>query len=83
MSANVSSRITLDHEIKVARMHIAADGRVRSHDLFMFRLARLLVFDVEVRCEGDVLADGQAEDAVLRGQLEAVDCGVVGCDCLF
>lgn len=64
-------------------MDIAADGRVGAHDLLPLRLAALLIFDVKVGGERDVLADGQAEDAVLAGQFEAVDGGVVRGDGLL
>ena len=78
MSADVAGWVGFDHQIEVAGVHIAGDGRIRPHDLFsLLDLAGLLVCDVEVGGERDVLADGQSEDAVGRGQVEPIDCCVV------
>jgi hypothetical protein len=63
-------------------VYIAADGRVGSHNFLALRLVGLWVCHVEVGGEGNVLANGQSEDRLFRGQLEAVDGRVVGRLCL-
>ena len=52
----------LDDEIEVAEVVVAAGGGVAAHDVLAVDLSR----------DGDVLADGQAEDVFGVGQLEAV-----------
>lgn len=64
---DVALRVGLDKEIKVAGLVVAGDGGIRADDLLgcAIRLGQ--------RCaNGDVLADGKAEDRVAGGQLEAV-----------
>jgi len=54
---------------------VRGGGGVRAHNLLR------LAFDVGG--EGNVLADGKAENVTLLGELEAVDCCVVGEDRLL
>jgi hypothetical protein len=78
MPAYVAGGVGFDHEVEVARVHVGGDGGVGADDFFSFGDgAGFGVGDVEVGGEGDVLADGQAEDVGGRGQGEAVDGGVV------
>lgn len=68
--ADVALRVRLDEQVKVARLVVAADGRVGAHD------RRDLVVGVgQVRADGDVLANGQAENAGRARKLEAVAVG--------
>lgn len=83
MTADVAGWVAFDHQVEVAWVHIAAYWGVGADDLLVFRFTCFLVFDVELGGEGDVLADWEAEDAVLGWEFETVDCGVVGCHCLF
>ena len=64
---DVSLRVGLDEEVEVAGLVVAGDRSVGSYDL--------LGGPVGLRAgsaDGDVLADGEAEDGVWRGELEAV-----------
>lgn len=83
VTADVSGGVALDEQVEVARVYIGGDGSVGAHNLLVGDGLGLGVLDVEVGGDGDVLADGQAEDAVGSGQGEAVDSGVVGEDGLF
>lgn len=78
MAGDISLRVALDEEVEVSRVHIAADGGVRSHDFLVLGLVGLGVCHVKVGGEGNVLANGKAEDGLFCGKLEAVDGGVVG-----
>lgn len=51
----------------MARLLVAADGRIRPHDLLVAAVGL-----VEDRADGDVLPDGEAEDVGRAGQGEAV-----------
>jgi len=64
----------------VARFPIRGYGGVGADDLFGFRGAGFGVCDGEGGGEGDVLADGEAEDGCGGGECEAVDGCVVGDD---
>lgn len=67
MLADVARRVRLDEQVEVARLLVAADGRVGPDDL--------LVAAVGLRedgADGDVLADGEAEDVGGAGEGEAV-----------
>jgi len=83
VTADVAGRVALDEQVEVAGVDIGGDGGVGTDDLFVGHGLGLGVLDVEVGGDGDVLANGQAEDAVRGGQGEAVDGGVVGEDGLF
>lgn len=64
---DVALRVGLDEEVEVAGLVVAGDRSVGSYDL--------LGGPVGLRAgsaDGDVLADGEAEDGVWRGELEAV-----------
>lgn len=67
MPRDIALRVALDEQIEVARVHIAANGRVGSYDFFALRLASLGVGNVEVSGEGNVLANGETEDGLLGG----------------
>jgi len=64
----------------VPRFPVGGYGRVGADDLFGFRGAGFGVGDGEVGGEGDVLADGEAEDGGWGWEGEAVDGCVVGDD---
>lgn len=64
----------------MARFPIRGYGGVGADDLFGFRGAGFGVCDGEGGGEGDVLADGEAEDGCGGGECEAVDGCVVGDD---
>lgn len=64
---DVALRVRLDQEVEVAGLVVAGDGRVGAHNL----LCRAVGLG-DGRADGDVLADGEAEDVVALGQLEAV-----------
>lgn len=64
---DVALGVALDQEIEVTGLVVAGDGRVGAHDLL--DLAVLLRKD---GANGDVLADGEAEDRLRGGKLEAV-----------
>jgi hypothetical protein len=83
VTADVAGRVALDEQVEVAGVDIGGDGGVGTDDLLVGDGLGLGVLDVEVGGDGDVLANGQAEDAVRGGQGEAVDGGVVGEDGLF
>jgi hypothetical protein len=83
VTADVAGRVALDEQVEVAGVDIGGDGGVGTDDLFVGDGLGLGVLDIEVGGDGDVLANGQAEDAVRGGQGEAVDGGVVGEDGLF
>lgn len=83
VTADVSGRVALDEQVEVAGVDIGGDGSVGADDFLVGHGLGLGVLDVEVGSEGDVLADGQAEDAVRGGQAKAVDGGVVGEDGLL
>lgn len=65
--ADVAGGVRLDEQVEVARLLVAADGRVRPHDLLVAAVGL-----VEDRADGDVLPDGEAEDVGRAGQGEAV-----------
>lgn len=65
--ADVARGVRLDEEVKVARLLVARDGRVRAHDFLV-----LTVGLGQHGADGDVLADGEAEDVGRAGQGEAV-----------
>nr|POF22215.1 hypothetical protein CFP56_36300 [Quercus suber] len=83
MARDIARGVAFDEQVEVARVDIRRDGRVGADDLFAGNRAGLGVGDIELGGKGDVLADGQAEDGVGRGQAEAVDGCVVGNDGLF
>ncbi len=64
---DVALRVGLDEEVEVPGLVIARDGSVRADNLLGGA-----VWLGQGRTNGDVLADGEAEDGVARGQLEAV-----------
>lgn len=78
MSRYISLGIALDQDIGVAGLFIAGDGGVGSNDFLALDFAGLGIRDIEFGSEGNVLANGQAEDAVFGGQLKAIDGRVVG-----
>lgn len=78
VARDVACGIAFDDEVEVAGFDIGGDGGVGSYDFLAVNLRGLGVGHVEGCGEGDVLTDGKAEDAVLGGQLEAVNGGVVG-----
>lgn len=77
MARDVAGGIALDNEVEVAGFDIGGDRGVGAGDFFALDFASLGVGDIESRGERDVLADGKAEDAIVGGELEAVDGGVV------
>lgn len=83
MTADVTGWVALNEQVEVAGVDVGGNWGVRSDDLFVCDDLCLGVLDVEVGGEGDVLANGQAEDVVRGGQGEAVDGGVVGEDGLL
>lgn len=83
VTADVAGGVALDEQVEVAGVDIGGDGSVGADDLLVGDNLGLGVLDIKVGGEGNVLANGQAEDAVGRGQGEAVDGGVVGEDGLF
>jgi hypothetical protein len=83
VTADVTGRVALDEQVEVAGVDIGGDGSVGAHDFLVGGGLGLGVLDIEVGGDGDVLADGQAEDAVGGRQGEAVDGGVVGEDGLL
>jgi hypothetical protein len=70
MLGDIASRVRLDEEVKVALVFVRGDGSVRANDFF--GLAS------DGGAEGDVLADGEAEDVGLARELETV-AGYVSC----
>lgn len=77
MSGDVTLGIALDEKIEVSWLMVARDWCVRTNDLFALDIAALRVGHIESCAERDMLADGQAEDAVFGGKLESVNGGVV------
>lgn len=77
VTADVTGGVALDEQVEVAGVDIGGDRGVRADDLLVCDDFGLGVLDVEVGGEGDVLANGQTEDAVRGGESEAVDGGVV------
>jgi len=77
VTADVTGRVALDEQVEVAGVDIGGDRSVGAHDFLVGDGLGLGVLDIEVGGDGNVLADGQAEDAVGSGQGEAVDGGVV------
>lgn len=69
--ADVAGRVRLDQQVEEARELVAADGRVAAHDLLVAAVGL-----VENRADGDVLADGEAEDVRRAGEGETVAGGV-------
>lgn len=64
---DVARGVGLDEQVEVARLVVARDGRVGAHDFF-----RGAVGLGEDGADGDVLADGEAEDRGRFGEGEAV-----------
>ena len=66
MLGDVTGRVRLDEEVDVAVVFVGGDGRVRADDFFA----------ADGGGEGDVLADGEAEDIgrAGEGKTVAVDC---------
>lgn len=64
---DVALRVGLDEQVKVAGLVVARDGRVGAHNLLGGAVGL-----GQRRADGDVLADGQAENGLGRGELEAV-----------
>jgi len=62
VSRNVTGRVRFDEEVEVALVIVGGDRGIGADDFFAF----------DGGCEGDVLADGQAEDVFLVGELESV-----------
>lgn len=83
VTADVAGRVALDEQVEVAGVDIGGNRSVRAHDLLVGDGLSLGILDIEVGGERDVLANGQAEDAVRGRQGEAVDGGVVGEDLLL
>jgi hypothetical protein len=67
---DVALRVGLDQEIKVAGLVITGDGGIRADDLLGSAIGL-----GKRSANGDVLADGKAEDRVAGGQLESVTVG--------
>lgn len=76
--ADVAGGVRLDEEVEVARLMVAADRGVGPDDLL-----GVAVLLRDGGADGNVLADGEAEDGVRGGQVEAVDGDIVGDDGLF
>jgi len=83
VTADVTGGVALDEQVDIAGLNIGGDGGVGAHDFLVGNGLGLGVLDIEVGGDRDVLANGQAEDAVRGGQGEAVDSGVVGEDSLL
>lgn len=64
---NVALGVRLDEQVKVAGLVVARDGGVGADNLLGGAVGL-----GEGRADGDVLADGEAEDRLGRGELEAV-----------
>lgn len=64
MLGDVASGVRLDKQVEVALVFVGGDRSIRADDFFG------LAFDG--RAEGDVLADGEAEDVSFARELEAV-----------
>jgi hypothetical protein len=64
MLGDIASGVRLDEEVKVALVFVRGDGCVRANDFFGLTS--------DGGAEGDVLADGEAEDVLLAGELETV-----------
>ena len=67
MLGDVALRVGLDEEVEVSRLVVAGDGGVRADD-FLGAAVGL----GKGGADGDVLADGESENAVARGKLEPV-----------
>lgn len=74
MLGDVAGGVGLDEQVEVAFVVVGGDGRVGADDLFG------LAVDGEGGAEGDVLADGEAEDVGGSGEGEAVS---VACSVLL
>jgi hypothetical protein len=66
MLGDVAGGVRLDEQVEVALVVVRGDGSVRANDLLG------LAVDGEGGAEGDVLADGEAEDVGGFGEGEAV-----------
>lgn len=64
---DVALGVRLDEQVKVTRLVVARDGGVGANNLLGLAVGLL-----ERSANGDVLADGEAEDGRRRGELEAV-----------
>lgn len=64
---DVAGRVGLDEQVEVAGLVVARDRGVGTHNLLGGTVGLL-----DGGADGDVLADGQAEDGVGSGELEAV-----------
>jgi hypothetical protein len=64
---DVALRVGLDEEVEVAGLVVAGDRSVGSYDLLGGPVGLWAG-----SADGDVLADGEAEDGIWRGELEAV-----------
>lgn len=64
---DVALRVRLDEQVEEARLVVARHGRVRADNLLGGAVGL-----GQGRANGDVLADGQAEDRLGRGELEPV-----------
>lgn len=71
MLGDVAGGVRLDQEIEETLVVVGGGGGVRAHNLLG------LAFDVGG--EGNVLADGKAENVALLGELEAVAINVSRC----
>lgn len=58
VARNVSGGVALDEQVEVAWVDIGGDGRVGADDLFASSGAGFWVSDIELGCQGNVLADG-------------------------
>lgn len=65
--ADVTRGVRLDEQIEVPGLLIAGDGRVRAHNFLVFAAGL-----GQHGADGDVLADGEAEDVGWAGEGEAV-----------
>lgn len=64
---DVAGGVGLDQEGELAFVVVGRDGRVRAHDLLA----------VDAGGDGDVLADGEAEDVIGSGKVETVAVGLL------
>ena len=83
VARGISLRISLDEQLKVAQDIVQGDGRVAADDLLAVpESTQLQVLQrredgLEAGRTQAYLADGQIEAAILIGQLEAINAGVV------
>lgn len=71
MLGDVAGGVGFDQEVEVAGLVVAGDGGVRADDFFFDGVAVFVGYG-EGGGDGDVLADGEAEDGFGVGEVEAV-----------